>query len=104
MRDLVDQMGGGRGREPEALNDDHGNSKSVKLHDFEMVLHYDTGKAVLVSDTGEESKAVWLPKSQVEIHNEGKTGDAVKKDGQVVVLPIVVVTVPDWLAMKQGLI
>lgn len=104
MRDLVDQMGGGRGREPSPLNDDHGSHKSAKLHDFEMVLHYDTGKAVLVSETGEEARAVWLPKSQIEIHREGKSGDAVKKDGQVVVLPIIAVVVPEWLAKEKGLI
>lgn len=104
MRDLVEKMGGGRGREPHPLNDDHGGHKTVKLHDLTMVLHYDTGKAVLVSDTGEESRAVFLPRSQIEVVNDGKTGPAVNKRGETVWLPIVTVTVPEWLAKEKGLI
>jgi hypothetical protein len=100
MKDLVDIMGGGRGSMP---REDDRATKS-DLHDFEMVLHYDTGKAVLVSDTGEEKRAVFLPKSQIEIHKQDKTSPAVKRDGQRTVLPVVTITVPEWLAKDKGLI
>jgi hypothetical protein len=76
----------------------------VKLHDVTMALHYDTGKAVFVSSTGEEAKAIWLPKSQVEILNEGKTCGAIDKRGQHVTVPLVKITVPEWLAKDKGLI
>lgn len=100
MKDLVDIMGNGRGRPP--AEDD----RVVKsdLHDFEMILHYDTGKAVLVSDTGEEKRAVFLPKSQVEIHRHDKTSPAIKRDGQRTVLPVITITIPEWLAKDKGLI
>ena len=105
MRDLVDKMGGGRGREPERIaDDDRGSSQKARLHDFAMTLHYDTGKAVLVSDNGEESKAVFLPRSVIEIFDNGKTGPAVNRHGESIVLPIVIVTVPEWLARDKGLI
>jgi len=76
----------------------------VKLHDLAMALHYDTGKALLVSETGEEANAIWLPRSQVECVPTDKTVDAVKKDGQIVALPLVTITIPEWLAKDKGLI
>lgn len=61
-----------------------------KLHDLTMQLHHDTGMAVLVSETGDEKKAVWLPRSQVEV--------------EVIKGNIVEVTLPEWLAKEKGLI
>ena len=72
--------------------------------DLEMVLHYDTGKAVQVSDTGEEKRAVWLPSSQIQINRNGRDVPAVKNDGQHTILPVVMVTLPEWLAKSKGLI
>ena len=72
--------------------------------DLEMVLHYDTGKAVQVSDTGEEKRAVWLPSSQIQINRNGRDVPAVKNDGQHTILPVVMVTMPEWLAKSKGLI
>jgi hypothetical protein len=83
---------------------DDNKVERVKLHDLEMVLHYDTGKAVLVSDTGEESRAVWLPKSKIEMLAGSKQCSAIKKDGQRTVLPVITVTLPEWLAKQKGLI
>lgn len=60
------------------------------LVDFKMRKHAETEAAVLVSDDGEESNAVWLPKSQIEIEKE--------KDG------FYLVTVPEWLAVDKGLV
>lgn len=36
------------------------------LVDIELCLHHETEKAYLVSDDGERSNAVWVPKSQCE--------------------------------------
>lgn len=90
-------------RDGDRFSGDDDIVQKVKLHDLSMALHYDTGKAVLVSETGEEEKAKWLPKSQVEIEQTGKTVTAVKKDGQSIALPLVTVTVPEWLAKDKGL-
>jgi len=59
--------------------------------DLTLHLHHETPMAILVSDSGEEKDAVWLPKSQCGI--EGKRGS-----------DIVIVTLPEWLAMREGLI
>lgn len=72
--------------------------------ELEMVLHYDTGKAIQVSDTGEEARSVWLPKSQIEIDSTGKKVPSIKKDGQHVILPVVSIRLPEWLAKNKGLI
>lgn len=97
-RDLFDEIGGDEARPT------FNGGIAVDTIDLEMVLHYDTGKAVQVSDTGEESRAVWLPKSQIEIDSTGKNIPAIKKDGQHSVLPIVSIRLPEWLAKDKGLI
>lgn len=58
--------------------------------DLKMRKHAETEAAVLVSDDGEESNAIWLPKSQIEIEQE--------KDG------FYLVTLPAWLAVEKGLV
>ena len=45
---------------------------------------------ILVSDDGDEEKAVWLPLSQIEIVEKGKG--------------IVEVTLPEWVAKDKKLI
>lgn len=61
------------------------------LVDIAAVRHAETDKAILVSETGEKSDAVWLPKSQVEIENDGHKN-------------FITVTMPEWLAKDKGLI
>ena len=61
------------------------------LTDISCFFHAETGLAVFVSDDGDEDKAVWLPKSEIEIH-----GSADPR--------IVDITLPIWLARKKGLI
>ena len=63
---------------------------SRPLIDLTLRLHHETDKAVLVSDDGDEKKAVWLPLSQIEIER--------KRGG------VVVVTAPEWLATDKGLV
>lgn len=60
------------------------------LIDVTVRLHHETARAILVSDDGDRDKAVWLPLSQVEIERQDKD--------------IVVVTLPEWLALDKGLI
>ncbi len=60
------------------------------LIDLTVHRHAQTAKAVRVSDDGEDSKAVWLPLSQIEIGDE---------DGNHIEI-----TLPEWLAKDKGLI
>jgi hypothetical protein len=62
-----------------------------KLVDIILHLHHETTAAFLVSDTGEDEDAVWLPKSQVEQAEETAS-------------QCYVFVVPEWLAMKKGLL
>ncbi len=59
------------------------------LIDVEMIVHVTTKAAVLASDDGEKDNAVWLPLSQIEIEQNGKTAT---------------ITMPTWLATEKGLI
>ena len=61
------------------------------LIDLTLRLHHRTERAILVSDDDDRENAVWVPLSQVEVEETGKTG-------------IVVVTMPEWLAEDKGLL
>lgn len=61
------------------------------LVDVSAVRMAETASAILVSETGERENAVWLPKSQVEVENDGHAN-------------FVTVTMPEWLAKAKGLI
>lgn len=41
------------------------------LEDIDVHLHHQTDKAVLVSDDGDEKRAVWVPKSMCELEHKG---------------------------------
>ena len=71
--------------------------------DLMLALHAETTRAVLVSDTGEEARALWLPLSLVDIRRTGKSTAGTRTDGQAVNLPIVEASLPEWLAIKRGL-
>ena len=66
------------------------------LVDVTVCLHHETKQGmaeaggILVSDDGDRSKAVWLPKSQVEVEFAARDS--------------VIVTMPEWLAHDKGLI
>lgn len=67
------------------------NHEPVELSIF---IHVQTEKALLVSEDGDEGQAVWLPKSQLTsltMDREGETGTAT-------------IEIPEWLAIKKGLI
>lgn len=78
---------------------------SQRLVDLELVEHHRTGGAVLVSQDGDRSKAEFLPLSQVEIEPTGKhvteSGSAMR---WVRPVPVVTVTMPEWLATEKGLV
>lgn len=60
------------------------------LVDLTVQIHMTTERAILVSDDGDDEKAVWLPLSQIEV--ERQSGG------------FATVTVPEWLAKNKGLI
>lgn len=57
-----------------------------------VILHSETEKALLVSET-EDGKKIWLPKSQIEVLK--------MTSGEFDVIEI---SLPEWLAQKSGLI
>lgn len=61
------------------------------LVDLVMCLHGETEKAIQVSDDGDKTKAVWLPKSHVEFTPAPLECETT-------------VTMPEWLAQTRGLI
>jgi hypothetical protein len=71
-----------------------GNSDLIDLEDW--VLHHETEKAVLVSEE-HDSEKFWLPLSQVEVEQTGRKTKFSK-------LPIVDITLPQWLAEEKGLV
>lgn len=96
-RDLFDQI----------TEDEAPTAKPITAaYEFELVLHYDNDKqrAVYVSVDGDEHKAVWLPKSQIEMNPRGRDVRATRKDGAVITLPVVMVSMGEWLAKEKGLI
>lgn len=58
----------------------------AKLIDLALEYRYETARAYLVHDGKQDH---WLPKSQVEMHEEGKAH---------------IFVVPEWLAKEKGLI
>jgi hypothetical protein len=60
------------------------------LIDITMQLHHETEKAVLASNDGEREKAVWLPKTAIEIERTATN--------------IAIITMPERLAIEKGLV
>jgi len=56
--------------------------------------------AIRVSNDGDDTKAQWLPKSQVEFSLTGRR----QRSKQGLGVEIVTVTLPEWLAKDKGLI
>jgi hypothetical protein len=74
------------------------------LVDLMLAKHHQTEKEVLVSDTGEEAKAVWLPLSRVDIEDARNITKGKLESGQTVTLRMIVVTMPERLAIEKGLV
>jgi hypothetical protein len=72
-----------------------------------VAVHFDPpqGKAVLVSDTGDASRAKWLPRRLLNsFHLTGKSTNGKDRAGGRITLPTAHVTIPEWLAKREGLI
>lgn len=70
------------------------SSTNSDLTDLLVHQHVETKLAILVSDDGDEKRAVWLPKSQIEIAPAPGTGTSKN---------IVLITAPQWLLEDEGL-
>ena len=57
-----------------------------------VILHKETEKALLVSET-EDSEKFWLPKSQIEVLKT-TAGE----------FDVIEISLPEWLAKKSGLV
>lgn len=72
-----------------------------------VALHLDRGGThpVLVSLDGENAHAKWIGRRLIaSLHKTGQTTRGTNRDGQIVTLPIANLTIPEWLALKEGLI
>jgi hypothetical protein len=72
-----------------------------------VALHVDTPKAaaVLVSIDGEHARGAWIPRRLIEsMHQTGKTTRGTDRDGQRVNLPLLNLVIPEWLAIREGLV
>lgn len=74
------------------------------LIDVAVLKHHETTLAVMVSETGEETRAVWLPLSKIEIKETDTELVGTRRSGQAVMLPMIVVTLPEWLAIDKALV
>ena len=68
------------------------------LVDVTVRKHAETPLAILISDDGVQSNAVWIPKSQCEI--ERVEDNRVEDSGR----SLWTLTLPKWLAKDKGLI
>ena len=72
-----------------------------------VAVHFNSpeGKAVLVSIDGENTGAKWIPRSLIEsIDLTGKTTKGTNRGGYKVTLPLANLVIPEWLALREGLI
>ena len=70
-----------------------------------VAQHFDSPKSVLVSIDGDNAHAKWIPKSLIEsIDLTGKTTKGTDRGGYKVTLPLANLVIPEWLALREGLI
>ncbi len=72
-----------------------------------VALHVDRGGAgpVLVSNDGENRHAKWIGRKLIgSLHTTGQTTKGTDRNGQSVNLPLANITIPEWLALKEGFI
>lgn len=72
-----------------------------------VALHADQDglRAVLVSIDGENKNAKWVGRKLIgSLHKTGQTTRGTDRNGQIVNLPLANLTVPEWLALKEGFI
>ena len=74
------------------------------LVDVFAAIHCGTVRAICVSRSGDEKHAVWLPRSQIEIEHKPERVIGAMRSGREIELGTCVVTLPEWLARKTGLV
>lgn len=68
------------------------------------VLHAETRVAVLISDDGNEARAQWIPRSQIEMVATGRPTQITRRNGRTGYGQIVEITMPGWLARQRELV
>lgn len=76
------------------------DSVRSNLTEVAMVIHAERPAAVLASSNGDIARAVWLPRSQIEITDTGPLDR--KKSGRT--SQPCLIEMPLWLAKEKGLI
>ena len=66
-------------------------TKSAEVYDIPCRIKARTSMAILIDHDGNLEHEVWLPLSQTEVGEANSQG-------------IVIVTIPEWLASKKGLL
>lgn len=93
-----------RSRDPDLFGETSGFDKSADTEaedvTLTLVIHGDVGASTKVSETGDEHRAVLLPRSQITVAATGKRTSEVGKPKYA----IAEVTMPEWLAKDRGLI
>jgi hypothetical protein len=85
-------------------------SGTSDLIDLDMALHAETHPgnsekgAVLVSNDGDEEKAVWIPKSLCQFERSNSLITGTRKNGQKIQLNVAKVTTQQWVARDKGLL
>ncbi len=72
-----------------------------------VAVHVDRpqDKSVCVSIDGDGRKGVWIARSQLgSFHLTGKSTAGTNRYGEPVRLPMANITLPEWLAKKEGFI
>lgn len=94
----------GRFGDNEFASDRPTSAVRSNLVDVTLALHFETPKAFLLSQDGNEKRAFWLPKSQCEMARSGRKQGGYRRNGQPCDLDIVFVTLRQYLAREKGLI
>lgn len=62
-------------------------------------------QAMRVSIDGDDARGKWIARTLVSsLHETGKTTQGIDRFGQRVTLPLANLVVPEWLAIREGLV
>lgn len=73
--------------------------------DIDVALHFDSMKGVVVSTDGNGTKGTFIVRRLIaSIHQTGRTTKGTDRYGNDVTLPMAHLQIPEWLAIKEGLV